>query len=166
MTDLKFFHKKIFLLQDMDAEEIKEVLKIAKPQTFSEGGVIIHEGEAGTSVFFMERGEVEITKRLGTVLDGEVPRERIIIRLKAEEGVCFGEMALLENEPRSATVTAATECHLWEIGRDDFMGLIAQNRDLGCKILLRLAQLLSRHLRKTNQDMVKLTTAMAIALGR
>jgi CRP-like cAMP-binding protein len=75
-------------------------------------------------------------------------------------------MALLENEPRSATVTAATECHLWEIGRDDFMGLIERNRDLGCKILLRLAQLLSRHLRKTNQDMVKLTTAMAIALGR
>ncbi len=72
MTDLNFFHK-IFLLQDMNAEEMKEVLKIAKPQTFPEGAVIIHEGEAGTSVFFMERGEVEITKRLGIVLDGEVP---------------------------------------------------------------------------------------------
>jgi len=165
MTDLDFFHK-IFLLQDMDAGEIKEVLKIATPKVFPVGALIIHEGEAGTSVFIMEKGEVEITKRLGIVLDGEVPRERIIIRLKADEGVCFGEMALLENEPRSATVTAATECQLWEIGRDEFMALIEQNRDLGCKILLRLAQLLSRHLRKTNQDMVKLTTAMAIALGR
>jgi CRP-like cAMP-binding protein len=114
----------------------------------------------------MQEGEVEITKRLGIVLDEAVPRERIIIRLKAEEGVCFGEMALLENEPRSATVTAVTECQLLEIGREDFMALIQRDRDLGCKILLRLAQLLSRHLRKTNQDMVKLTTAMAIALGR
>jgi len=165
MTDLQFFHK-IFLLQDMDAEEIKEVLKIAKPQTFSSGEMIIREGEAGTTMFIMGKGEVEITKRLGMVLDEEVPRERIIIRLKADEGVCFGEMALLENEPRSATVTAATECQVWEIGREDFMALIGQNRDLGCKILLRLAQLLSKHLRKTNQDMVKLTTAMAIALGR
>jgi CRP-like cAMP-binding protein len=165
MTDLHFFHK-IFLLQDMDAAEVKEVLAISTARTFSTGAVIIQEGEAGTSMFVMEKGEVDITKRLGIVLDEEVPRERIIIRLKADEGVCFGEMALLENEPRSATVTAATECQVWEIGREDFMRLIQQNRDLGCKILLRLAQLLSRHLRKTNQDMVKLTTAMAIALGR
>jgi CRP/FNR family transcriptional regulator, cyclic AMP receptor protein len=165
MTDLNFFHK-IFLLQDMDAAEVKEVLAIATPRTFTAGALIIQEGEAGTSMFMMERGDVEITKRLGIVLDEEIPRERIIIRLKADEGVCFGEMALLENEPRSATVTAATECQVWEIGREDFMRLIQQNRDLGCKILLRLAQLLSRHLRKTNQDMVKLTTAMAIHLGR
>lgn len=165
MTDLNFFHK-IFLLQDMDAAEVKEVLAISTPRTFLVGAVIIQEGEAGTSMFMMERGEVEITKRLGIVLDDEVPRERIIIRLMADEGVCFGEMALLENEPRSATVTAATECQVWEIGREDFMRLLQQNRDLGCKILLRLAQLLSRYLRKTNQDMVKLTTAMAIALGR
>lgn len=165
MSELQFFQK-IFLFQDMDAEELQEVLKIAKPKTFPAGSLIIQEGEAGTSIFIMRAGEVDITKRLGFVLEGEVPRERIILRLKADEGVCFGEMALLENEPRSATVTAVTDCQLLEISREDFLALIQQNRDLGCKILLRLAQLLSRHLRKTNQDMVKLTTAMAIALGR
>jgi CRP/FNR family transcriptional regulator, cyclic AMP receptor protein len=160
------FYQKIFLLQDMDAGELQEILKIAQRKTYPAGAVIIQEGEAGTSIFIMREGEVDITKRLGLVLDEEVPRERIIIRLKADEGVCFGEMALLENEPRSATVTAATDCRLLEIAREDFLGLIQRNRDLGCKLLLRLAQLLSRHLRKTNQDMVKLTTAMAIALGR
>ncbi len=165
MIDQQFFHK-IFLLQDMDAPEIQAILKIAKPRTYPAGAVIIAEGEAGTTMFIMQEGEVDITKRLGLVLDEEVPRERIIIRLKADEGVCFGEMALLENEPRSATVTAATDCHLLEIAQEDFLGLIERDRDLGCKLLLRLAQLLSRHLRKTNQDMVKLTTAMAIALGR
>jgi CRP/FNR family cyclic AMP-dependent transcriptional regulator len=165
MVDQQFFQK-IFLLQDMDAAELREILEIAQPRSYAAGTVIIQEGEAGTSVFIMREGEVDITKRLGLVLDEEVPRERIIIRLKADEGVCFGEMALLENEPRSATVTAATDCHLLEIAREDFLGLIQRNRDLGCKLLLRLAQLLSRHLRKTNQDMVKLTTAMAIALGR
>jgi CRP-like cAMP-binding protein len=165
MIDEQFFQK-IFLLQDMEAAELQKILKIAQPQTYPTGAVIITEGEAGTSMFIMREGEVDITKRLSLVLDEEVPRERIIIRLKADEGVCFGEMALLENEPRSATVTAATECRLLEIGREDFLGLIQQDRVLGCKILLRLAQLLSKHLRKTNQDMVKLTTAMAIALGR
>jgi CRP-like cAMP-binding protein len=165
MPDRQFFQK-IFLIQDMNPEELRQVLAIATPRTYPAGAVIIQEGEAGTSLFIMRDGEVEITKRLGIVLEGEAPRERIIIRLKADEGVCFGEMALLENEPRSATVTAATECNLWEIAREDLMALIEKNRDLGCKVLLRLAQLLSRHLRKTNQDMVKLTTAMAIALGR
>jgi CRP/FNR family cyclic AMP-dependent transcriptional regulator len=165
MVDRQFFQK-IFLLQDMDAGELQEILKIAQPKTYAVGAVIIQEGEAGNSLFIMREGEVDITKRLGLVLDEEVPRERIIIRLRADEGVCFGEMALLENEPRSATVTAATECRLLEIAGEDLLGLIQQNRDLGCKFLLRLAQLLSRHLRKTNQDMVKLTTAMAIALGR
>ncbi len=165
MIDQKFFQK-IFLLQDIDAGEVEEILEIAQLKTYPTGAVIIQEGEAGTSIFIMQEGEVDITKRLGLVLDEEVPRERIIIRLKADEGVCFGEMALLENEPRSATVTAATDCRLLEIAREDFMGLIQRNRDLGCKLLLRLAQLLSRHLRKTNEDMVKLTTAMAIALGR
>jgi CRP-like cAMP-binding protein len=165
MTDIQFF-KKIFLFQDLGEEELKKVLSLTVPRTFPAGSVIMHEGEAGDSMFVMRAGEVEITKRLGLVLDEEAPKERIMIRFTAEEGVCFGEMALLENEPRSATVTALTECHLMEIGREALLGLVRQNADMGVKILLRLAQLLSRYLRKTNQDMVKLTTAMAIALGR
>ena len=165
MTDSQFFQK-IFLFQDLTTQEIDKVLSLAEPRAFPAGAVIIHEGEAGNSMFIMAQGEVEITKRLGIVLDDEAPRERIIISLKAEEGVCFGEMALLENEPRSATVTASTDCHLMEMGREDFLRLVRENCDMGSKILLRLAQLLSKYLRKTNQDMVKLTTAMAIALGR
>lgn len=165
MVDINLF-KKISLFQDLKEEEVKQVLGLSAPRAYPAGSVIIREGEAGDSMFIMVKGEVEITKRLGVVLDEETPNERIIIRLKAEEGVCFGEMSLLENEPRSAKVTALTECLLMEMGREDFMRLIRQNSDMGCKILLRLAQLLSKYLRKTNQDMVKLTTAMAIALGR
>lgn len=165
MTDMQIF-KKIFLFQDLREEEVQKVVELTTLRTFPAGEVIIHEGAAGDSMFIMGQGEVEITKRLGIVLDEEAPRERIIVRLKAEEGVCFGEMALLENEPRSATVTALTECQLLEMGREEFLRLVRENCELGSKILLRLAQLLSRYLRKTNQDMVKLTTAMAIALGR
>lgn len=165
MTESDLF-KKIFLFQDLTAPEIDKVLSIAQPRAFPAGTVIIQEGEDGNSMFIMAQGEVEITKRLGLVLDDEAPRERIIIRIRAEEGVCFGEMALLENEPRSATVTALTDCRLMEMGREDFLRLVRGNCEMGGKILLRLAQLLSRYLRKTNQDMVKLTTAMAIALGR
>ena len=165
MTDLSLL-KKISLFQDLDEKEIKQVLKLAVPETVPAGSVIIQEGDAGDSMYILCQGEVEITKRLGLVLDEETPNERIIIRLKAEEGVCFGEMSLLENEPRSATVTALNDCFLMEMGREDFLNLIKHDSDMGCKILLRLAQMLSKYLRKTNQDMVKMTSAMAIALGR
>ena len=158
--------KKIFLFQDLDDQEIEQVKALVIPREFAVGETIILEGETGDSMFIMCEGEVEITKRLGLVLDEESPRERMIIRLKAEERVCFGEMSLLEDEPRSATVTAVTPCRLLEMDRSSFLRLGKENSDMGCKILWRLAQLLSKYLRKTNQDMVKLTTAMAIALGR
>jgi CRP/FNR family cyclic AMP-dependent transcriptional regulator len=98
-------------------------------------------------------------------LDQETLKEKLMVRLRAEDGGSFGEMALLENEVRSATVTALTDCRLLELQREDFLNFLRQNCVIGVKILLRLSQLLSRNLRKTNQDVVKLTTALAISLG-
>jgi CRP/FNR family transcriptional regulator, cyclic AMP receptor protein len=157
--------RKIYLFQDLEDAEIQQVLNHTSPRHFSEETVIIQEGDHGDSLFIMQSGEVEITKQLTLVLDEDTPKERVMIRLKAEDGVYFGEMALLENETRSATVTALTDCSLLELHQRDFLELIELNPVMGVKLLLRLAQLLSRHLRKTNQDVVKLTTALAISLG-
>jgi CRP/FNR family cyclic AMP-dependent transcriptional regulator len=164
MIDPAFF-RKIYLFQDLEEGEIQLVVSRTSPQEFSAGAIIVQEGEPGDSLFIMQAGEVEITKQLTLVLDEDTPKERVMIRLKAEDGVYFGEMALLENETRSATVTALTDCSLLELHRKDFLDLIGQNPAMGLKLLLRLAQILSRHLRKTNQDVVKLTTALAVSLG-
>ena len=157
--------KKIFLFQDIKPDELHRVLERTNHREFPAGTVIIEEGEPGDSLFIMAAGEVEITKQLTLVLDEDTPKERVMIRLKAENGVYFGEMALLESEIRSATVTALTDCTLLELHQKDFLELIEQHPAMGIKLLLRLAQILSRHLRKTNQDVVKLTTALAISLG-
>jgi CRP/FNR family cyclic AMP-dependent transcriptional regulator len=164
MIDATLFQK-IFLFQDIKADELHRVLDRTSRREFPAGTVIIQEGEPGDSLFIMAAGEVEITKQLTLVLDEDTPKERVMIRLKAEDGVYFGEMALLESEIRSATVTALTDCSLLELHQKDFLELIEQYPAMGIKLLLRLAQILSRHLRKTNQDVVKLTTALAISLG-
>ena len=164
MMDAAFF-RRIYLFQDLEEEEIKEVLNRTKPREFIAGAVIIQEGDPGDSLFIMYSGEVEITKQLTLVLDEDTPKERVMIRLNAENGVYFGEMALLENETRSATVTALTDCSLLELHQKDFLELIEAKPAMGVKLILRLAQVLSRHLRKTNQDVVKLTTALAVSLG-
>jgi CRP/FNR family transcriptional regulator, cyclic AMP receptor protein len=159
------FTKKIFVFQDLDSEEVEHVVSATAAHDFPAGAVILQEGEAGDSMFIMCQGEVEITKRLTLELDEDTPKERVMIRLQAQDGVSFGEMALLENEARSATVTALSNCRLMELHRDEFLDLIHHKPKMGVKILFRLAQLLSHHLRKTNQDVVKLTTALAISLG-
>jgi CRP/FNR family cyclic AMP-dependent transcriptional regulator len=164
MEDLQFY-KKIFIFQDLDEKELQLVLQLARPLFFAANSVIIKEGETGDSMYIMCEGEVNITKRLTLALDQDLPKEKRMIQLKAEDGVSFGEMALLENDTRSATVTALTDCRLLELKRDDFLGFIRERSATGCKIMLRLAQLLSRFLRKTDSDVVKLTTALAIALG-
>ncbi len=157
--------QKIYLFQDLKEGEINQVLDRTTLRDYPAGTVIIQEGEPGDSLFIMKEGEVEITKQLTLVLDEDTPKERVMIRLKAENGVYFGEMALLENETRSATVTALTDCSLLELHQKDFLDLVSQKPAMGVKLLLRLSQILSRHLRKTNQDVVKLTTALAISLG-
>ena len=164
VEDAAFF-RKIFLFQDLEDRELEQVLSRTRPREFPAGQVIIHEGDPGDSLYIMVEGEVEITKRLTLVLDKDTPKERVMIRLKAEDGVYFGEMSLLENDPRSATVTALSDCRLLELYQKDFLELVRNDPAMGLKLLLRLAQLLSRHLRKTNQDVVKLTTALAISLG-
>jgi CRP/FNR family cyclic AMP-dependent transcriptional regulator len=164
MMDADFF-RKIYLFEDLEEDEIQQVLNHTSLREFPVGAAIINEGEPGDSLFIMQEGEVEITKQLTLVLDEDTPKERVMIRLKAENGVYFGEMALLENETRSATVTALTDCSLLELHQKDFLDLVEQKPAMGVKMLMRLAQILSRHLRKTNQDVVKLTTALAVSLG-
>jgi CRP/FNR family transcriptional regulator, cyclic AMP receptor protein len=164
MMDATLF-KKIFLFQDLEEPELQQVLDRTLKRDFAAEEVIIHEGDPGDSLFIMASGEVQITKQLTLVLDEDTPKERVFIRLKAEQGVFFGEMALLEDETRSATVTALTDCTVLELHQKDFLELIGSNSAMGVKLLLRLAQVLSRYLRKTNQDVVKLTTALAVSLG-
>ena len=164
MMDVAFFQK-LYLFQDLEEGEIHKVLNRTSLREFPAGAAIIQEGEPGDSLFIMQEGEVEITKQLTLTLDEDTPKERVMIRLKAENGVYFGEMALLENETRSATVTALNDCSVLELHQEDFLDLIEQNPAMGVKLLLRLAQVLSQHLRKTNQDVVKLTTALAVSLG-
>ena len=62
------------------------------------------------------------------------------------EGDFFGEMCLLDLEPRCATVVAEEDCVLWEINRDDLYWLFGDDKELQLRIMLTLARVLSRRL--------------------
>jgi len=89
---------------------------------FEPGDVIVREGEEGDCAYLVTGGELEVLKQ-----DGH--SERRIARLKS--GDCFGEIALLADVPRTATVRCLTPVNLLVIARNDFMTLAEGYRDFG-----------------------------------
>jgi CRP/FNR family transcriptional regulator, cyclic AMP receptor protein len=156
--------KKNHLLKDLSEAELQLILAGTSPREFQTDEVIMQEGDAGDAMYIMCDGSVIITKRLTLELGEDAPREKTMIRFHAEEGVILGEMALIESDVRSATVTALTPCLMLELTKEKFYLLLEQYPEIGVKILLRLAQYLSQRLRKASDDLVKVTTALAIAL--
>jgi CRP/FNR family transcriptional regulator, cyclic AMP receptor protein len=156
--------KKNHLLKDLSEQELQLIFAATTPRDFQAEEIILQEGDAGESMYIMCEGSVAITKRLILELGDEAPREKTMMRFRAEEGVILGEMALIESDVRSATVTTLTPCRMLELTKENFYRLLSQNPEIGIKILLPLAKNLSHRLRKSSNELVKVTTALAIAL--
>jgi CRP/FNR family transcriptional regulator, cyclic AMP receptor protein len=155
--------RNIYILQDLREEEIKELLAATTPREFSPDSVIIREGEPGNSMFILYEGKVGVSKNLDSLQAGDLPEKPAAIRLRVEESVALGEMALLEDGLRSATVTSITPCQVLELSKTSFLKLISTNHALGVKILLRLGQRLSQRLRQRSDAVVKLAMSLAFS---
>jgi len=160
--------KAIPILQDLDEEELGRLLEIARPVQFLRGKVILKEGEVGDTMYIIEEGMVEVSKALVMKMGrGDYQdRDKILTRLSADDHAIFGEVALFEKGKRTATVVALTDCVLLEIARPNFLKLAEENPRIGYKITRNVAQLLCSRLRKADEDTIKLTTALSIALSR
>lgn len=159
--------KKTFIFEGLDEKELADVLKITKERRFSKGEIIMQEGKEGDSMYIVVDGTVEVSKTL-TMKMGEgdfAEREKILTRFSAEDNVVFGEVALIDRGNRSASAVSTTDCSLLEIKREDFLDLIEKRPQMGAKILRRIAELLASRVRQSSQDIIRLTTALSIALS-
>ncbi len=107
--------KRVPMFEGLSAQDFGRVVGALVPRTTLAGETIIRQGERGDSLFLVARGVVAV---LVTRDGGETVR---VASLHA--GDFFGEMALLTDEPRSATVMAATDCRLFELSRVDVYAL-------------------------------------------
>ncbi len=167
MEEAKFL-KAVPILKDLDDEELGLFLKIARRVRFPQGKAVLTEGENGDTMYIIEEGMVEISKTLVLHTGQEESRDRdkVLSKLSAEDHPAFGEVALFENSKRTATVVAVTDCLFLEISKPDFLALAEENPRLGYKIARNIAHLLCSRLRKADEDTIKLTTALSIALSR
>jgi CRP-like cAMP-binding protein len=98
------------LFSDLPEDAFCNLLKELKLRRLSRGGLILREGEKGDSFFIQARGEVEISKLIG---------DEELILAKLGDNAVFGEMALVSNQPRSASVRAVSHVDLLELTRRD-----------------------------------------------
>jgi CRP/FNR family cyclic AMP-dependent transcriptional regulator len=162
------FLKSVVLLADLTSEELDLIWSTVRRLEAPKGTVIMREGDVGETMCFFAKGEVEVTQKLTLKAgrQGFSQGEKSVVRLTASSMSFFGDMALFEREPRSATITASDDCLLYEIHRDDFERLCGEHPALGYKIMRRIAAVLCMRIRRSNLDVLKLTTALSIALSR
>jgi len=139
--------RRIPLFQHMTYKELLGILGIARGRQFQKGQTVIREGETGDELFVLFRGKVQVTKG-----------EMAIATLKA--GGHFGEMGLVDQAPRSATVTALEETSAVSIDRDGLLKLLRRDSLLAVKLLWSFVQVLSERLRNTNEALTGLKSEL------
>ena len=118
-----------------------------KACTGSPGTVLCKEGDTDSFMGILIEGGVTVLK---TSSDGS---DSVVGRLGKDKS--FGEMSVLNREPRSATMVADTEVRLLVLQRGDFDRLLDSQPKLAAKFLLRIARLLSHRLRETTGQLAE-----------
>jgi CRP/FNR family transcriptional regulator, cyclic AMP receptor protein len=136
--------KGVDLFSALEDSHLDTISQMGIEKSFRKGDIILMEADETSSLFILAKGEVKV------VLTAEDGREAILASLK--EGDFFGEMALLDGEPRSATVRAVEDSQLLTIRREDFLQSLKKQPELALTLLGEM----SRRLRKSNRQISSL----------
>jgi serine/threonine protein phosphatase PrpC len=142
--------RKIPLFRHLTYKEQTAVLSIATTRTFPAGREIVTEGQPGEELFVVIRGRVAIEKNGVEIAE-------------LHAGGHFGEMGLIDNAPRSATVRATEPTRVMVIARGDLMNLMKRESILAVKMLWSFVQVLSDRLRATNSELSEARQELAVA---
>jgi len=151
--DITVLLQKIPLFTELHKGELREIERLVHRRVYKGGEVIFWEDEPGVGMYVVQHGEVGIFKDYAKAAQKELAR--------LEPGDFFGEMALLEDDCRSATAVALDDTHLFGLFHPDLFNLFDRKPQLGVKLLSTLGNILARRLRKTNQDLLVLAKGRA-----
>lgn len=121
--------KKVPIFSDLERKELEQIARSFKERVFSEGDTIAEEGKGGVGFFVIESGTAKVTVR------GEE-------RTTLGPGSYFGEVALIDEGARTATVTAASELRCYGLTSWEFRPLVETNASVAWKLLKQLAAML------------------------
>jgi CRP/FNR family cyclic AMP-dependent transcriptional regulator len=139
------FLKKVNLFETLSVDELEKIEKISRIEAFAKDAIIFKEGDPGDRCYVITNGDVRISKFILNI------GEEALAILKP--GDYFGEMALIDNFPRSAHAIANTDVALLAISKTDLDKILIMDRELGYKLLWAFTKTLSKRLRETNEKM-------------
>jgi len=146
--------KKVYLFESLSVHELEKIEKISRMEAFGKDSMIFKEGDPGDRCYVITNGDVRISKFIPNI------GEEALAVLKP--GDFFGEMALIDNFPRSAHAIANTDVAVLAISKTDLDKILIMDRELGYKLLWAFTKTLSKRLRETNE---KLTGFLAMSGG-
>ncbi len=137
------FLRKVPFFQNLNDEDIREIMRYCREEDLEPGQVIFYEGDTADRFYIVMEGEVEVWKDYDSS-DAD---------LLAVHGVnkLFGEMALVDDLPRSATVVTRTHTRLLYINEEEFQRLLKENS----LVALAIIRSLSAMVRKSNETFVE-----------
>jgi len=124
--------RKFTLFSELDDKELGAIAALAKPRKYAKDEAVFHADEAGDVFCLIQSGAVKVTMIS--------PEGKEIILSMLGPGDFFGEMALLDDHPRSATVVATEPLEVLTIFRNDFLQILAENFSIARKILAELSK--------------------------
>lgn len=148
----------LFSAFDAEKEEDRRIMKLVYDnlsiEPFKAGEEIITEGEMGDELFILYEGEVLVTRKtpVGDVI--------ALATLNSSMNIFFGEMAIISNDTRSATITANTDCLTLTIEGKKFLDVCDKEPVLGYRVLSVLAKRLANNVRDANKDKAILYEAL------
>jgi len=119
------FLRQVELFEEFPAREIGDLAKKAQEVSFSKGQVVFKQGDEGDALYIVLGGKVKVI--------GEHESSREVLTILEEKSI-FGEMAILSNETRSATIEAAEPLTLLKIRREDFKEMIKQKPEMAFEV--------------------------------
>ena len=141
MADL-YFLPEFPIYRDFDADDIETLAKICEEKKYNNGQAVFKENEAGDGMYIIKKGVVKIFKENKT-------RRKFIASLT--EGEFFGELALIDGSPRSATVQASGSVELVKLSTEGFEKLKNEYAKTGLKVTGVLLKFLSYRIRRTTK---------------
>ena len=121
--------QRVPLFADLSKREVQQIARLFKERRFSEGETVVQEGSGGAAFFVINCGEATVFvggKEYTTLKPGDY----------------FGEIALIDEGTRMATITASSELVCYGLTYWDFRPLVEANGVIGWKLLQRMAQML------------------------
>ncbi|HET7745835.1 MAG TPA: Crp/Fnr family transcriptional regulator [Vicinamibacteria bacterium] len=152
MMDEQELLRTVPIFSELTDADITSLARLSQRRRYPKDQVVFFENEEGDFFFMIVEGRIKVS------ILGDDGREVILSMLGP--GDFFGEMALLDNEPRSATAIAAEETELLSLHRNDFQSVLTENRS----IQTALIKILSGRLRRANHQIS--TLALLDVYGR